>query len=86
MFYPDDHDVLSFLTFQLTEPGKEAVSIPEQENVLPLDMWGGLTGFVEMKGLSRSFQSLVILYTVSYISPLSPNTFSLTQPGECCSH
>lgn len=23
----DDHDVLSFLTFQLTEPGKEPVSI-----------------------------------------------------------
>lgn len=56
MFYPDDHDVLSFLTFQLTEPGKEAVSIPEQENVLPLDMWGGLTGFVEMKGLPVHFR------------------------------
>jgi len=27
LFYPDDHDVLSFLTFQLTEPGKEVVSV-----------------------------------------------------------
>lgn len=73
--FVDDHDVLSFLTFQLTEPGKEPVSILSSKQLIPSFQWCS-----PAVGFDKSDVSLGLVSVPAIWCCISPRTLSVT----CC--